>query len=139
MFIKTTLVSLLMTFSFNAFAGESDQQISIGVSENGAQILRNSFFYYNFGRVMTGTLHTARYTVTNTGTLPLRFLRATIGGSIDFDGYHSCSNGLQPKQVCWFEIRYWPAFEGWDHGRFVIAFDQENTITVDLSGDAYRL
>lgn len=127
-------LSMIFIFAFGLVSyAEMSKKIEIN-QEKGS-----SYFYENFGRVMVGTAHYARYTVKNTGDSALAWKDAVVYGSIDFEGYHSCRNGLQPQQSCWIEIRYWPMFEGWDTGTFVITFDQQNRIQIDLNGEAYRL
>lgn len=134
-FITLWMTALLIGSS--AYAQNEQSSIAIEINSELSEAKENTFLYHNFGRVLVGSLHVIRYDVTNTGETPLRFVRATISGA-DFDGYHSCTAGLEPKQKCWFEIRYWPMFEGWDVGRFVLSFDQQNNIVVDLRGDAFR-
>jgi hypothetical protein len=124
---------LIMSFFFSSI---SFAQLELTVSN---EQKGTSYFYHNFGRIFTGSTQYVRYNVKNKGTSDLKFLKAQVGGSVDFSAYHSCKEGLAPQKSCWFEIRYWPLFEGWDTGRFIITFDQENKIVVDLNGEAYRL
>ncbi len=132
----------LLVLSSFVVAGLAHANFNIQVNQNtepseGAPTGKTSYFSYNFGRVWTNSMNSVRYDVTNTGTTPLNFISATISG-IGYDAYHSCSAGLQPTQKCWFEIRYWPSFEGFHSGRFVISFSDANQIVVDLWGEAHR-
>jgi hypothetical protein len=131
MIFKTALISFLFLFQSNVFAQETEV-----VLNSSPGITQNTFFYYNFGRVTPGMSTFTRYSVKNVGTSTLQFLRASISGGFDFSAYHTCSKGLLPQQSCWFEIRYWPQFEGFQTARFVINFDQSNNIIVDVAGQA---
>jgi hypothetical protein len=127
--------SILIFFFALFFSSSVFAQLEVTNSQSEK---KTSYFYHNFGRVMSGSSHYVRYNVKNTGTSPLVFLKAQIGGPF-YNAYHSCKNGLEPQKSCWFEIRYWPLNEGWYTGRFTITFDQDNKIVVDLSGESYRL
>ncbi|MFN8846046.1 MAG: hypothetical protein ACK5V3_02540 [Bdellovibrionales bacterium] len=127
-------IQVLLFALFFSSISFSQVELAISNEEKGT-----SYFYHNFGKIFTGSTQYVRYDVKNKGTAPLKFLKAQIGGSFDFSAYHSCKNGLDPQKSCWFEIRYWPLFEGWDTGRFIISFDQDNNIVVDLNGEAYKL
>lgn len=94
-------------------------------------------YSYNFGSVRVGMTQYIRYTLTNTGTTPLTFDRALIGG-IGFDAYHSCDVTLQPNEKCSFEISYNPPFEGMHSGQFVLSFVENLDIVVDLWGSGTR-
>ncbi len=133
MILKAALISFLFLFQSTGFAQENVIELN-----SGPEVTDNTFFYFNFGRVTPNMATYARYSVKNAGTSTLRFLRASILGSFDYDAYHSCSKGLLPLQTCWFEIRYWPGFEGFHTARFVISFDQGNNIIVDVMGQAAR-
>ncbi len=133
MILKTALISFLFLFQMNVFAQENVIELN-----SSPEITENTFFYFNFGRVTPGMATYARYSVKNAGTSTLQFLRASISGAFDYDAYHTCSKGLLPLQSCWFEIRYWPRFEGFHTARFVINFDQSNNIIVDVAGQAAR-
>jgi len=133
MILKTALISFLFLFQSQVFA-----QGTVLLGESSPEVAQNTFFYYNFGRVTLSAASYARYSVKNAGSTPLNFLQASISGAFDYDAFHTCSQGLLPQQSCWFEIRYWPRFEGLHSARFVINFDQNNNIIVDVAGEAIR-
>lgn len=133
MIFKTALISFLFLFQSNVFAQEN----LIVINAN-PEIAENTFFYYNFGIVNPNMTSYARYSVKNVSSMPLNFLRASISGAFDYNAYHTCRPGLLPQQSCWFEIQYWPRFEGFHSARFVINFDQNNNIIVDVVGQAVR-
>ena len=126
--LQALILSIL--FSTHAFA-----QLEVTNSNNEK---KTSYFYHNFGRIFTGSASYVRYNVKNTGDSQLEFLKAQISGGHAYNAYHSCKEGLAPQKSCWFEIRYWPLFEGWDTGRFIISFKEDNKIVVDLSGQSYK-
>lgn len=133
MILKTALISFLFLFQSQVLAHET-----VLLGESNPEVTQDTFFYYNFGRLHPNIASYARYYVKNTGSTPLNFLRATISGAFDYDAYHTCQQGLLPQQSCWFEIRYLPRFEGFHTARFVINFDQNNNIIVNVAGEAVR-
>lgn len=116
-----------------AFSGMALASLSIELNQDKSV----EYHSYNFGTVKIGFRMPITYKVTNTGDTALTFHSATISG-IGYDAYHSCKNGLQPKEVCSFTINYWPSFEGFHSGRFRLNFDPESDIVVDLMGNAVR-
>lgn len=92
--------------------------------------------YYYFGTQRVYSYSSIAYRVTNTGTTPLNMLRATIGGA----NYRASTNcrTLMPGERCSFRIEYNPFFEGYHTGRFLLTFDQDSQIMVDVSGQAIR-
>lgn len=124
-FIGVILV-LLTAFSVSA------KQIELKV---GDQVKPQGFYSYNFGLVWVYSRSAVRYTVTNTGNVPLNFRDAAMYGSFSFSARHSCAGVLMPSQVCDFVIEYSPVFEGFSSGRFDLRF-AEDQIVVDLWGEA---
>ena len=94
-------------------------------------------YYYNFGMVRMYSTQYIRYTLTNTGTTPLTFDRALIGGP-GYDAYHSCTGVLNPNEKCSFEISFSPVFEYGASGRFILSFIENLDIVVDLYGTGTR-
>lgn len=92
--------------------------------------------YYYFGVQNVNSWSTISYRVTNTGTTPLNLVRATISGA-NFSANTNCRT-IQPGQRCSFRIDYRPFFEGYHVGRFLLSFDQDSQILVDVSGQAVR-
>lgn len=96
------------------------------------------YYSYYFGRVWVNSSAYASYTLTNTGTTPLTFDRATISG-IDFSVSHSCTGVLLTNTACRFDIRFSPFWEGYRSGRFVLSFVEDLDIVVDLRGEGYKM
>jgi hypothetical protein len=129
--MKLFAVAFSLLFSVAAFAGQI-QVSNQNLSAQGEQVLS-----YNFGTVWANSRSFARFTVTNTGTTPLTFADAVIYGG-DFRATHSCRPGLLPNEKCFFEVEYWPMFEGMSSGRFILSF-VEDRIVVDLWGQSRRM
>ena len=118
----------------------------IGLSAGAAQLsitaaddaVSQDYGSYNFGTVWVNHRAVARWTVTNTGTTPLTYKEAYIYGR-DFRAVHNCEKGLQPKEKCAFEVEYWPMFEGPSSGRFVLEFQENDQVVIDLWGQAQRM
>ena len=127
------LALILGTFLFS-LVGHAGQLVIESAQE---QISAKDYVYYDFGMVMINTRVAVRYTVTNTGATPLTYKDDYISG-MGFQGAHSCNTVLQPKQKCQFEISFWPYFEGFSSGRFVIDFVENDNITIDLRGQGRR-
>lgn len=129
-----TLISALLLAS-TAMASE---QIEIQVSSQAlVQPTTVDHYSYNFGRVWLHTSSYASYKLTNTGTTPMTFDRATISGA-DYSASHSCTGVLVAGASCRFDIRFSPFFEGFRSGRFVLSFMEDLHIVVDLWGEGYR-
>lgn len=94
-------------------------------------------YHYNFGLVRVNSTQYVQYTVTNSGTTPLTFDRALIGG-MGFDAYHSCDAVLAPNAKCKFEISYNPPFEGMNSGRFILSFKEDLDLVFDVTGTGSR-
>jgi hypothetical protein len=92
---------------------------------------------YNFGTVWTNTRNRVRFNVTNVGDNLLTFKNSIIYGA-DFRAFHTCKSGLLPQEKCFFEVEYWPVFEGMSSGRFTLAFFENEQIVLDLWGNARR-
>lgn len=117
--------------------GAAETSVEIGVKTKDLQTQDFEFYYHDFGRVFVNSLSYVRYTVTNTGAVPLNFSSATISG-IEFNAFHDCSGVLEVGQSCWFEIRYIPFFEGFDAGRFELIFQENVGLLVNLWGEGVR-
>jgi asparagine N-glycosylation enzyme membrane subunit Stt3 len=130
--MKNLFFVLAIVFSSLAFANHP-KAIKLELNQEKA----TDFHYYNFGIVPVNYRTFVDYTVTNTGTTPLFFQRATIAGAY-FGAYHTCRNGLMPNQQCAFRIEYWPTLDGYHTGQFYLTFDQGSEILVNVSGQANR-
>lgn len=126
--MKKMFLIFIALFSLTALAG-------FQIELNNQNALERHSYY--FGNVNVNFKSNVRYKVTNTGTTPLVFQRATISGA-SFDAYHNCIMGLKPKEVCYFTIEFWPAFESLYYGRFDLQFDQGSEIMVDVTGRGVR-
>ena len=94
-------------------------------------------YAYNFGYVRVYTRQYVSYTLTNTGTTPLTFSRAMIGGA-GFDAYHTCNGVILPSQKCSFDIIFQPMSEFHHNGRFILSFMENLDIVVDVYGIGTR-
>ena len=130
--MKILVILAGLIFSSVSFAGQAS------VETGGQEVQGEQYLSYNFGTVWTHTRQIVRFNVTNTGETPLTFKSAVIYGA-DFGAAHSCKNGLQPKEKCFFEIEYWPMFEGTSSGRFILTFVENDQIVVDLWGTARKM
>ncbi len=115
-------------------------EIQIQAKENAGDIQSNAvdYYSYNFGRIWVNSSSYASYKLTNTGTTPLTFQRATISGA-DYSATHSCTGVLAPNAVCQFDIRFSPFWPGFSSGRFVLSFVEDLDLVVDVSGEGYRM
>lgn len=134
----------LMTFicaCLFASATLAAEQIEIQVknkqTENSVQTQAVDYYSYYFGRVWVNSSAYASYKLTNTGTVPLTFLRSTISGR-DYSARHSCGGVLEAGAACHFEIRFSPFWEGTSYGRFILSFVENLDIVVDVHGEGYR-
>lgn len=120
----------------------ASEQIEIHVqshpSQNSVQANTVDYYSYYFGRVWLNTSSYASYKLTNTGTTPLTFQRATISGT-SYGATHSCTGVLVPNAVCQFEIRFNPFWEGFSSGRFILSFVEDLDIVVDVQGEGYKM
>lgn len=138
--MKTLLLLASFILGTSAFAATNmDINIQAPVSQEVKAVQPRSADYYsfNFGFVRIYTTQYIRYTMTNTGTTPLTFRRALIGG-IGFDAYHSCAGQLMPGQRCTFDISFTPQNEFGHSGRFILSFVEDLDIVVDLYGTGSR-
>lgn len=134
--MKTLKLLALSLMACWAMAAQAElQQIQVSASET--KPLGADYLYYNFGFVGMNTISYVRYDVTNTGTVPLNFNYATISGP-GYDAYHSCTGTLYPQQRCWFEVRFHAYFSGPNSGRFVLSFQENVAIILDLWADVQR-
>lgn len=129
--LKKILLACTLLFSATAFS--QTKAILIEMNEDKG-IERHSYY---FGPVRINMPSFINYRVTNTGTTPLAFQRASIGG-IGFSARHSCTGVLNPQARCQFTIQYAPFFEGYNVGQFRLGFDQGYEIVVDVSGQGVR-
>lgn len=135
------LMAALFTVSASA-AALSPQRSSIEITAeagaaNAGAANAKGYYRVDFGTVFVHQRQVQRFTLRNTGTVPLTFRDAYVSGS-DFAAYHGCRNGLLPNESCPFEIEYSPFFEGFSSGRFDLNFF-EDQITFDLFGRAQRM
>lgn len=130
--MKNLFLGLLLALSTQVQAG----QISVQIENIPTQT--EDYLYYDFGTVFVNSRTSVRYTVTNTGVTPLTFSDSYVYGS-DYRADHSCYGVLVPGGRCQFEIVFWPYFEGFSSGRFVLNFFENDNITVDLRGEARRM
>lgn len=125
-----------ISYFLGLFIAVSVQASQLEISRD-SEFSANARYSYNFGTVWVNQRSTVSYTLKNTGTTPLTFEDAYIYGS-DFSARHSCNKIVMPNDKCGFEISYWPLFEGFDSGQFVLSFT-EDRIIVDLWGQARRM
>ena len=130
--MKLFILAVGLLMSINTFATNLDIKID---TQN---ITTTDYVSYDFGTVWVNSRSRVRYTVTNTGETPLTYKETYIWGS-DFRAAHNCREGLLPKEKCVFEIEYWPVFEGLSSGRFLLVFNEDDEIRVDLWGRARRM
>jgi hypothetical protein len=130
---KTFLLLASLVFSSAIFADET-KSVQLEISEEKG-VDRH---YYHFGSQWINTRSYINYRVTNTGTTPLVFQRAVVGGA-NFYARHNCTGILNPGARCQFTIEYAPFFEGYHMGYFRLSFNQGYEIHVDVSGDARRM
>jgi hypothetical protein len=135
--LMTLVCACLLTTG--AFASQQ-VEIQVQSKQNTSDLQASTVDYYSyyFGRVWLNTSSYASYKLTNTGTTPLTFQRATISGA-DYSATHSCTGVLAPNAVCQFNIRFSPFWEGYRSGRFVLSFVEDLDIVVDVSGEGYRM
>lgn len=130
--MKYLILALSLVLTSTGFASQVEVQVD---TQN---ITTTDYVSYDFGTVWVNSRSRVRYTVTNTGDTPLTYKEAYIWGG-DFRAGHNCSKGLLPKEKCIFEIEYWPVFEGLSSGRFLLTFNEDDEIRVDLWGRARRM
>ncbi len=114
----------------------SAQATSIEVRNVSVGTNAEDYLSLNFGLVNVGIRYVEHFRIRNTGAVPLQFRDTYIYG-MDFSASHSCRDGLLPNQICYFDIAYWPMFEGMNSGRFVLNFVSDQVV-VDLWGEARR-
>ena len=129
--LKKLLIALTLLTSSTIFA---DTQ-SLNVEINDSKAIERHYYY--FGMVPVNFRSFINYRVTNTGTIPLVFQRAIVGGA-SFHAQHNCKGVLNPGARCQFTVEFSPFFEGYQVGYFRLSFDQGYEILLDLSGDARR-
>lgn len=129
--LKKFLISCSLLLSSALFAETNSLKIEINEDKG---VERHSYY---FGMVNIHSTRFINYRVTNTGTTPLQFQSASIGG-IGYSARHSCTGLINPQSRCQFTIQYSPFFEGYHVGSFRLAFDQGYEILVNLSGQAVR-
>lgn len=134
--MKYFLMVIGFVFTFGMLT-EATHAGQASVSIEGKALDAEGFQSYNFGTVWTQSRSFVRFKVTNSGTTPLTYRDAVIYGA-DYGARHSCVNGLLPNEKCSFEIEFWPMFEGYSSGRFILNF-HEDEIVVDLWGQARRM
>lgn len=117
--MKQFLSALLITLCANFVFAEG--RLAVTTENNSQEVSTLDYQSYYFGRVLVNSSTTARFTVENVGDEPLEFVSADIWGMF-FDARHNCRGGLQPGEKCQFEIRYWPAFDGYHDGEFQLQF-----------------
>lgn len=133
--LMTLVCACLLTTGAMAYQ-QVEIQVQAKQNTSGAQARKVDYYSYYFGRVWVNTSSYAGYKLTNTGTTPLTFKRATISGA-DYRATHSCKGVLAPNAVCQFDIRFSPFWRGYSSGRFVLSFVEDLDIVVDVSGEGY--
>lgn len=138
--MKTILLTLLVALSTLLTNSQAFASIELQIQAADAPTMERKVerYSYNFGRVPLYSSLYARYKLTNTGTTPLTFQQARIGGA-GYSADHTCTGILQPQNVCQFTIRYNPVFDGLSSGRFILSFVENLDIVVDLWGEGYRI
>lgn len=132
--MKTLLIACSLFFSVYAIAQENVLEISSSEASYNKSVVRRS---HSYGIVAVNTTSTMTYNVTNTGTIPLYFQRASLAGR-EFYVHHNCAGSLNPGQKCYFRISYAPMMTGYHAGQFVLPYDQDSAIIINLSGQAVR-
>lgn len=134
--LKLLALSLVASFVMAAQAAEV-YQVQLSSNLDVMQPQSTQYLSYYFGVNWVHTRRVARFDVMNTTAAPLTFAQAYITGP-GFGAVHSCSGVLMPQQHCWFEIEYWPYFEGVHYGRFVLSFVEGSNVAVNVWGEARR-
>ncbi len=104
--LKTFLLLVTLLLSTGVFATEA-KSVQVEISEEKG-VDRH---YYFFGTQWVNTRSYINYRVTNTGTTPLAFQRAVVGGA-NFYARHNCVGVLNPGARCQFTIEYAPFLNG---------------------------
>lgn len=130
--MKKLLIACSLLLTTPIFA-QSKSNVQIEISEEKG-VERHSYY---FGSVWIHSRNYVNYRVTNTGTTPLIFQSARIGG-MGYSARTNCAGGLPPKARCSFTIEFAPFFEGYHFGQFLMSFDQGYEILVNVSGQAVR-
>lgn len=136
--MKTILLLASLLLSSAAFAHTTVEIKVKPVVSGDVRVQRTVDRYsYNFGQVRLYTSQYVTYTLTNTGTTPMTFSQALIGGA-GFDAYHNCTGAIQPNEKCSFEIIFQPMSEFASSGRFILSFVEDLDIVVDVFGIGSR-
>ncbi len=128
--MKLAYVILSLMLSLNVNAGSLEIL-------NSSEIGTVAHLSHDFGTVWVQQRVSQVFNVRNKGPGTLTFKEAYVYGG-DFSARHNCPLNLMPEQRCSFEISYWPMFEGFSSGRFVLEFVEEQLV-VDLWGRAQRM
>ena len=107
------------------------------IDQNQESVSTQDYTSHWFGRVFVNSHNSVRWTITNTGDENLDYASANMFGSFDYRARHNCTGTLLPGQRCQIEITYWPAFEGYDSGDFMLHFKQDS-IQIHVWGEAVK-
>lgn len=128
--MRLAFVILSLFLSLDVYAGSLEVQ-------NLSETSTAAHLSHDFGTVWVQQRVSRVFNIRNKGPGTLTFKEAYVYGG-DFSARHNCPPNLLPEQRCSFEISYWPMFEGFSSGRFVLEFVEEQLI-VDLWGRAQRM
>jgi len=136
--MKTILLVASLLLGSISFAHPNIEIKAQPAAVSGLDVQRTVDHYsYNFGYVRLYSTQWISYTLTNTGTTPMTFAQALIGGA-GFDAYHTCGGVLLPNERCRFDISFSPMNEFASSGRFILSFQENLDIVVDLFGIGQR-
>lgn len=137
--MKRLLVACSLLLSSALFASDSistkttDLEIEISSSHD----KEVDHLSYNFGTLPTGSFRAVNYYLTNTGNQPLYFRNARLSGPGYF-ARHNCGGVLPQRGRCQFTIEFAPFYEGYYSGQFMMSFDSNYSVIVNLYGQAFR-
>ncbi|MBC7712884.1 MAG: hypothetical protein H7177_06070 [Rhizobacter sp.] len=136
--MKLLLIACSLLLSSALIAQDSVQTTTTDIQVSADNADKNiDRLYYNFGTIPVNAVSYASYTVTNVGNQPLAFRQARIAGP----GYYArtnCNVVLYPGMRCGFTIEFRPYFQGYSSGQFMMSFDPNYSVIVDLAGQAVR-
>ena len=112
-------------------------EVTSTIDQNQESVTTQDYTSHWFGRVLVNSYNSVRWTITNTGDENLDYARANMFGSFNYRASHSCTGTLLPGQSCQVEVTYWPPFEGYDSGDFMLDFKQDS-VQIHVWGEAVK-
>ena len=108
------------------------------VELQGVQNQKDKNYSYYFGRVPVHSMRANTFRLTNTSeTTVLEIKQMTISGSM-FRAQTNCPLKMQPKETCLIRAFFTPYWEGYFVGDLDISFENDDDISVALSGSGTR-